>query len=717
MLYRFIAPSNKNHDDITVKIWDFEGQEINHQSHQFFLTRNTFYIIVFNGRRGLQKDRLEYWLDTIKHRAPGSKTILVATECEKSSPSFSIHELDEQYQRMIIEDSYFAVGCENGKNIETLKQRLVEIAFKQGLIPRLWPVKYTDAETKIVELAKQGKHYISRQSFNLLLGESNLHENDYENIGKVLLELGVITQFPECDLLHDFIVLNPEWLTKAVSMALESEELKDAQGEMKLSWLKKLWKRDYPDLFPKIYQCMKEFELCYQLEDGQGIAMVPLRFPSKRPAQFPWIDNHIIKERRIEFHFDGNPPAGLMSRFIVKAHHMVKVTSEMEKGVFWKEGVFLETNINNELSQALCELDKEKRIIRFRVKAAYPQNMIERLEAFMEAVFGFYKGFTLRKYYGCVLENDAPCPNVHIEKKVLVHLEKEERILCEERGHFIEPYDLVYGFSSFSSKGDLREILRTELDKKPEWARGFGLDMDNIMVRFDHLESIVMDQIKTNREIPSQIRQMLQQNQRELMAIFDLREQSNIPAIFMIHPLKKSWRNLTNLFQESYKLQFYCEHEHGAHPGSYEKEFSMSRKWWTSFRPIFSISLKVLSIALGPAFAVAPVIASETDYKQIKDELNLAKEFLKTLPSELDDTKEPFNEIRNSSAKGREYWEMQNENMQKDLAQFELAIKEIDPASYQSKQWGNLKRYHMPDNTYRWLCALHRPDKEQIVEG
>jgi Leucine-rich repeat (LRR) protein len=55
---------------ITLNIWDFEGQEINHQTHQFFLTKESLYLLVFKCREQFNLERAEYWLDTIRARAP-----------------------------------------------------------------------------------------------------------------------------------------------------------------------------------------------------------------------------------------------------------------------------------------------------------------------------------------------------------------------------------------------------------------------------------------------------------------------------------------------------------------------------------------------------------------------------------------------------------------------------------------------------------------------
>lgn len=50
--------------NIRLHAWDFGGQEIMHATHQFFLTEDTLYVLVLNGREGSVDDDAEYWLKT-----------------------------------------------------------------------------------------------------------------------------------------------------------------------------------------------------------------------------------------------------------------------------------------------------------------------------------------------------------------------------------------------------------------------------------------------------------------------------------------------------------------------------------------------------------------------------------------------------------------------------------------------------------------------------
>jgi internalin A len=53
-------------DDVRLHVWDFGGQEIQHATHQFFLTERSLYLVVLNGRAGDEENDAEYWLKFVK---------------------------------------------------------------------------------------------------------------------------------------------------------------------------------------------------------------------------------------------------------------------------------------------------------------------------------------------------------------------------------------------------------------------------------------------------------------------------------------------------------------------------------------------------------------------------------------------------------------------------------------------------------------------------
>src|ERR1019366_6667123 len=94
-----------------------------------------------------------------------------------------------------------------------------------------------------------------------------------------------------------------------------------------------IWKKGYAGMFPTFHNCMKEFELCYDLEEHARSCLVPLRFGYLRPA-IPWANTPGVKQRRVEYRLNIRPPMGIISRFIVKTHHMIVKTPDLPQRGF-----------------------------------------------------------------------------------------------------------------------------------------------------------------------------------------------------------------------------------------------------------------------------------------------------------------------------------------------------------------------------------------------
>ena len=79
--------------------WDFAGQHIEHATHQFFLTENAVYLILWNARQGTESGKrdLWYWLELLKMRVREPKFLLVATHTEHTPPDLNLTEIERAY--------------------------------------------------------------------------------------------------------------------------------------------------------------------------------------------------------------------------------------------------------------------------------------------------------------------------------------------------------------------------------------------------------------------------------------------------------------------------------------------------------------------------------------------------------------------------------------------------------------------------------------------
>ena len=714
---------------ITLNIWDFEGQEINHQSHQFFLTRRSLYLVVFKGREQVRIDRLEYWLDTIRARAPGSRVVLVATECEDRTPYVPLDRLRRDYPELLRDDDcLFAVGCATSKNIDALSTHLRRLAADLDVMGTPWPASYTAAEATVREKADRkgdNRAHVTRQDLYDVFASKEIESGSFDHVANLMAALGLITHFPDCVDLEDFVVLKPQWLTKAISRVMEDDELERDRGEITHQRLYAIWREQYPGLANVFHSCMKEFELAYDMEDEEG-CLVPLRFGFERPT-IPWSEIPGAKVRRIEYRFHVTPPAGIIGRFIVKTHHMIVKTAEHPKGVYWHDGVFLATGQGPNRSEALATFDEEHRVLRLEVRAAFPQNMVEQLGAFAGAVFGFFEGLQPERHYGCVIgeeEQEEQCPGVHPEQRISFALAKRRATIDCERGyHEVDPLYLVSGISSFGEskalEERLRKMLRAEMDKRPEWAERFGRDVGSVLVRVDQIAAIAEEFKDAAQEIPAAVGQQIELAQHDMLGLLnemlDNRDFNAAPSIVSIVPVDGSRFNPRDWFEKRYVVTPYCESADDVHPCEGVCEpFSMPRAWWEKAAPKLALGVRLLSAGVQIACAGLPMAVNAALYAQMKNEADFMKELAKHLALEggavSDISEEGAEYVRGRGAKPGVLDLRQTAGDDPNrIARMQLAelLEAIAPDNYKAKQWGPLRRVPVGDNTYRWMCDDH----------
>ena len=703
--------------EITLNIWDFEGQEINHQSHQFFLTDESLYVLVINGRREFKMKRAEYWLDTIRSRAPESRVILVASECEETTPSWPLDKLKANYGDLLKgEKWYFAVGCKDGKGIEDLSNEIKGAAAGMDVMGQEWPVTYEKAEDAIRTRAKKDAQ-VRRGELYGIFEESGISKDGFENVAERMATLGVITQFKDSPELRDFVVLNPQWLTKGISLVMEDEQLEKDKGEITHERMSEIWEKDYKGMYPVFHSCMKEFELCYDMEEAAG-SLVPLRFGSAVP-EIPWSEIAGAKERRVEYKLNIRPPKGIMSRFIVKTHYMIAKTGAMSKGVYWLNGVFLQTGEGENTSEALCEFDNENKVLSIRVRAAFPQNMMEQLHGFARAVFSFFEGLKPERSYGCMKFEEAredECEGAHKERSILFALSRDKKVDCETGWHEVDPKRLVYGFSSFGEAAVTLKELQAELAKKPKWAEGLIEDIESSLVWIDKTYDEVIGVRDRQEALSPQMSQRAALWMRNYIGgiineVMDNRDFNAAPGVVSIVPVDGSAFNPKNWVNKEYVLRPYCEWEGGVHKVDFSVKFKKARVWWEKTAPKLAFGVKVLSAGIKIACAGLPVGIDPKIFEEIKNEVAFMKELAGHLEldggAESDISDEAGKYVEGLVARLVDAGTGEDE---KRIVRMQLAelFGEIAPKNYKARQWGELRRVRMPDNTYRWLCEKHR---------
>ena len=414
----------------------------------------------------------------------------------------------------------------------------------------------------------------------------------------------------------------------------------------------------------------------------------------------------------MEYELTNRPPMGIMSRFIVKTHHMIVKTPEHPKGVYWHNGVFLGTGEEAFRSEALCEFDPERRKLRIEVRAAFPQSMCEQIHGYVQAVFSFFSGLKAERSYGCIIVDsatgtEARCDGLHTEKRIYTAILRQRATIdCEFEDHEIDPRVLVGGLGSFSdfilTKVVSVEQLRPFL---APYFHGVKELLDWVSVNDGKMDLLVQGQAALSAEFKQEAELKLHEYLALTSELLDNREFTAAPGLISITTKNRTEWSVAAYFKETYVLTPFCECDGNIHACEDGRvEFTKDQDWWEKTAPWIARGTKFLSTGLQLAFAGMPLALGNDVFDAVKEDVKFMGALTKHMELKAED-KEDLPGIE----------KMQHGEVRKDLrtgdpaskltrAALAQLLKELAPDNYSARIWGALRRVQMGDASYRWLC-------------
>ena len=345
-----------NGSDVRVHYWDFGGQVIMHATHQFFLREKSVYVIVLDSGRC---ESLEYWLDHVRVFAAEAPTIIVLNKVDllptgiETRPPFDLNKIRRRYPFVV--DAVYPLSCSNGDGVELFASALQELIvcshiLKPDMQEKLFLVKE--------ELARENLDFITRDRFDDICRSHKLEADEILTALSVLDALGVAIHFPT--LCHKEVVLNPEWITKAIYFIIWSSEKKHLNGRLDSFTLKGLFDEAQAEIdldieVPEdknnfLLDLMTEFKLAFKSSEQNGVYCVPMLTPTEEPS------HSVSRYGGLQFVFSlPFLPPGLFYRFIAESG------TEIVDNLIWKTGAVLVMGEN----QVLVEYSDYLRTITF----------------------------------------------------------------------------------------------------------------------------------------------------------------------------------------------------------------------------------------------------------------------------------------------------------------------------------------------------------------
>ncbi len=341
---------NKEGKDFDARIWDFGGQQNYYTPHQFFLTRRSMYILVWDAMHEEDQLTFGYWLNLIKVLSDESPVILVMNKADERTKSIDEAGLKKMFPNIV---NFHKVSCINGTGIDVLREEIIsefsKLPHVNDQLSFTWKYVRENLEKK-----SKTTDYISAENYYSICSKRDLDKKKADFLSQYLHDLGTIIHFNNNLNLRNTVILNPDWLTRAVYAVIDDNEIIENKGNFSNDDLDRVWQKNYPgDKYSLLLNMMEMFELCFSIDQGRK-HILPLLLSPEMPA-INWKSQDSLSFE-YEYSF---MPTGIMTKFIVRNNDNI-----IGESIFWKHGVFL---VADEL-EALVKEDQVKKRISIQIR-------------------------------------------------------------------------------------------------------------------------------------------------------------------------------------------------------------------------------------------------------------------------------------------------------------------------------------------------------------
>jgi hypothetical protein len=519
--------------------WDFAGQHIEHATHQFFLTENAIYLILWNSRQGTEagKRDLWYWLELLKMRVREPKFLLVATHTEHTPPDLNLSDIERNYSGC---QGHFPVELSTLKGVPTLEAKILELAANSPSLRAEWPPEWLEIRDEI-RTVRQEQPHISPAAFRDLMKKNHVDGvESQKDLAGQLHHLGEILYFQERDDLSSLVILNPQWVTELIAMVVRSKEVREHNGILRKADLDGLWEdADLdPDVREHLIHLMDWFDLTYSTGDRADMGIVVEALPYSTPEDLKQIELPSDQpQTEMIFRFPSlqrRLPPGIPTWGIARAHRL-------SKRMPWRDAAVFEDKDSNTKSQALILASESTKEVRLRVAADYPPYFFGRMEAILRDTFKRYPGAEPERRFPCPCQTG--CPTSYLFETVMKRRnDRKEYVTCDKSGEDVSIESLLSGAT------------------RPSTADGFH-------ALHSEMRRIATEQLRGVRE----------------------RMEKTCPSVFTLVPsrdfkLLDTWaESMTQ--EEELELALYCEHDSGWHSTAHSLyRFRADQQWFDSLK-------------------------------------------------------------------------------------------------------------------------------------
>ncbi len=433
------------HKQIFINTWDFGGQEINFNTHQFFLTKRSIYLLVWEPRKDNENDYLEYWLTFIKLLADNSPVIIIMNKSD-----IRIKEIDEIYYKKKYKNivDFIKVSSYTKDGLPTLEKLINETIIRLPHLGEKLPSNWHNIKKTLKQL---NKDYISFAEFKLICNEGSIVEDDngVKIISQYLNDTGDIIYFSDEMPLKDLVILNSEWATKSVYTLINNVDIQKNSGKFSINELNDKFdtKKYPPEKHFELIKLMEKFEICFNM-----IGTNDYIIPELLSFTLPKYDLKVFKESALRIEYEYNYLSnGIINRL------MCRFGNEIGKNLFWKNGFI----IKNETTEALIINNHQKKTIEIKIIGEESILILAKIKFEIEQINKQLKissenDYKLKYACNCTECQNNENPYFFENEKILNFLRKKKEITtCINSAEDINLRELYNGYKTKNPQYEL----------------------------------------------------------------------------------------------------------------------------------------------------------------------------------------------------------------------------------------------------------------------
>ncbi|MEA5601584.1 COR domain-containing protein, partial [Nostoc sp. UHCC 0252] len=432
--WNFTQPDGK---DFRVNIWDFGGQEIYHQTHQFFLSKRSLYVLVADTRK--ENTDFYWWLKVVELLSDKSPVFIIKNEKQDRQCEVDGGQLRGEFDNL---KEILPTNLADNRGLAKIKKAIQlyisNLDHVATPLPKLW-VRLRAA------LENDSRNYISVEEYFTLCRVNKLTDRkDMLRLSSYLHDLGVCLHFQDDSTLKHYVILKPEWGTAAVYKVLDNQTVNQNLGCFTKEDLKDIWEDgEYADMRDELLQLMMRFKLCYEIPNRRDTYIAP-QLLSIEKAKYTWDDaNNLILRYTYTF-----MPKGILTRFIVETHPWIE-----QQKLVWKNGVVL----NKDQTRAEIIENYNQREIKIRVAGNRTKELMAVITHELDKIHNSYERLQYQTLVpcNCKICKNSPTPYSYSLDKLKKRLDANRyKVECENSYETVDVRRLIDDVMFQGTKAD-----------------------------------------------------------------------------------------------------------------------------------------------------------------------------------------------------------------------------------------------------------------------